>query len=128
MIGLAAVVLMATHGKVMGISGIFGGAMSAQGNERKWRLLFIAGVVLGPILVFLFGGKTPSLVLTENLLLLVVAGFLVGFGTKIGNGCTTGHGVCGIARLSPRSLVATGTFLGMAMVAVFIIRLFAGAS
>lgn len=129
MIGLAAVFLLKLNGRIAGISGILNSALDRTSGERLWQGLFIAGLVLGGVIYQLVTGD--SLVTREgfSLVQLVIAGLLVGFGTRLGSGCTSGHGVCGIARLSPRSLVATVTFLitGMATASV-VFLLFGGAS
>ena len=122
MIGLAAVTVMASHGKIMGVSGIVSGLLPQSAVDWPWRVSFIAGVLAAPILVALFAGRQPSVELTDNLPMLISGGLLVGLGTVIGNGCTSGHGVCGLGRLSKRSLVATATFMGAAIVTLFISR------
>lgn len=112
LIGLAAVLLLYLNGRIAGISGILNGALTSAGSERAWRILFLVGLVLGGLLYQLSGDRT--LLTREGFPLwqLITAGLLVGFGTRLGSGCTSGHGVCGIARLSPRSLVATAVFMG----------------
>ncbi len=122
MIGLAAVTVMASHGKIMGVSGIVSGLLPQSAVDWPWRVSFIAGVLAAPILVALFAGRQPSVELTDNLPMLISGGLLVGLGTVIGNGCTSGHGVCGLGRLSKRSLVATATFMGTAIVTLFFSR------
>jgi uncharacterized membrane protein YedE/YeeE len=122
MIGLAAVIIMASHGKIMGVSGIVSGLLPRAAVDRSWRLWFIAGILAAPILLALFVGHQPSVELTDNLPMLISGGLLVGLGTVIGNGCTSGHGVCGLGRLSKRSLVATATFMGTAIVTVYFSR------
>lgn len=127
MIGLAAVLLMATKGSIMGISGIASRLLPPVNDDWQWRLLFLAGVLAGPLLVFLFTGSKPSVEITDSVLTLIMGGLLVGFGTVFGNGCTSGHGVCGLSRLSARSLVATGVFMVFAFATVFIARHVIGA-
>lgn len=122
MIGLAAVTIMATHGKIMGVSGIVSRLLPPPAADWSWRVSFTAGVLAAPILLLLLTGRQPDIELTANLPLLLSAGLLVGLGTAIGNGCTSGHGVCGLGRLSKRSLVATATFMGTAAVTVFFAR------
>lgn len=127
LIGLAAVTLMAALGRIAGISGIAAGALSAVRGNRGWRLAFVAGLVAGPWLATLGGlpdGIGAPLVPWPWMGL---AGLLVGVGTRLGSGCTSGHGVCGIARLSPRSLTATGAFMAAGIVTVFIVRHLLGA-
>ena len=117
LIGLSATLLLAFNGRIAGISGIINGAF--QGHEI-WRWLFLAGMVLGGLIYeYRFAVEvTPQPVLAPGAMIL--GGFLVGFGTRLGNGCTSGHGVCGLGRLSLRSLVAVLTFLTTAMVTVWI--------
>lgn len=120
LIGLSAVLLMWLNGRIAGISGILQGAAFARGPERSWRLAFVAGLVLGGALYVLV---TDGTLLTREGVspwLIVTAGLLVGVGTRLGSGCTSGHGVCGISRLSPRSLMATLSFMatGFAMTAM----------
>ncbi|MDV3350222.1 YeeE/YedE family protein [Leptothoe sp. ISB3NOV94-8A] len=119
LIGLSATILLAFNGRIAGISGIVNGGI--QGNE-PWRWLFLAGMLLGGIL-YEYGlapEPTPTPSLTAGTMIL--GGFLVGFGTRLGNGCTSGHGVCGLGRLSLRSLVAVLTFLTTAMLTVWLTR------
>jgi hypothetical protein len=122
LIGLAAVLLMLSLGRIAGVAGILGGLLSGGSEGIGWRGAFIAGLVLGPWAIVLFGAPLPAIHIDATLPVVVVAGFLVGFGSRLGNGCTSGHGVCGLARLSPRSLAATGVFMAVAMVVVFVIR------
>jgi len=122
LIGLAAVGLMALNGRIAGIAGIVGATMGAPGGELGWRLAFILGLFLGPWLVLAVRGVLPPIVLDAPLAAIVVGGLLVGFGSRLGNGCTSGHGVCGVARLSARSLVATLAFTASGMAMVFVMR------
>lgn len=113
LIGVAAVLLMLMIGRVAGISGIANGALHADSGERGWRVAFLVGLVLGGTLVQL---ASPAPLVTRSGFpwwLLVSAGVLVGFGTRLGSGCTSGHGVCGVARFSKRSLAATAVFLSL---------------
>lgn len=124
MIGLAAFILMAANGRVMGVSGILGGLVtkSAPKSDKRWRLTFLAGAVVGPLVVVVMTGQAvPSTYVTEGFWLMA-AGLIVGIGTAIGSGCTSGHGICGLAYLSPRSLIAVLTFMATAVVTVFLIR------
>lgn len=126
LIGLAAVLLMALNGRIAGISGIVQGAVGGTSGDRGWRWAFVGGLVLGAVLVLRWGepGFAPR---TDYPLWLVgLAGLLVGAGTSAGSGCTSGHGVCGIARWSTRSLVATVVFLFFGAVTVFLLRRLAG--
>ena len=122
LIGLAASLLLLTHGRVAGISGLYGGALRRGATDRSFRLTFLAGLVLtGLALRFI----VPSAFATSwnaSLPIALAAGLFVGFGTQLGNGCTSGHGVCGLSRLSLRSFVATLTFMATAGVTVFIVR------
>jgi uncharacterized protein len=121
-IGLAAVLLLALNGRIAGVSGILGGLInSTSRGERFWRLAFIFGLIAGAGLYGFARGGLP-LELQAGHLTLLVAGFLVGAGTRLGSGCTSGHGVCGLARRSPRSLVATMIFMVIAALTVFLTR------
>jgi len=122
MIGGAASLLVLLNGRVAGISGILGGIFGAAADDLGWRLAFVAGIVLGPFAVMAFGGRLPEIALQGSLPVLIVAGLLVGYGTRLGNGCTSGHGVCGIARGSPRSIAATGVFFAVAAITVYVVR------
>lgn len=126
-IGLAAVLLMASHGKIMGISGILSRVVPPIAEDWLWRAVFLLGVVALPITLVLFTGNPLVRTMTDNTVLLVVAGLLVGAGTVTGNGCTSGHGVCGLSRLSVRSLVAVMVFMFAAFLTVFIARHILGA-
>ncbi len=127
LIGLAAVLLMLVTGRIAGISGIMAGALAFTGGDKAWRFAFIAGLILAPLAAALVGYPVPYPEMTSNWAVIVVAGLLVGFGTRLGGGCTSGHGVCGIARLSPRSIIATIIFMAAAIVVVFIMRHVVGA-
>jgi uncharacterized membrane protein YedE/YeeE len=111
LIGLAVSLLLLFNGKVTGVSGIAGGAIEAGRGDRTWRLLFLAGLVAGGTLLRIFAPDVFAVATRTRIGDYVAAGLLVGFGTLLGNGCTSGHGVCGISRLSPRSLLATATFI-----------------
>ena len=122
LIGLASVVMLVLLGRIAGISGIVGGLLSAgSGEDRRWRLAFIMGLIAGSGAYRLVTGDLP-VHLQAGGITLVIAGLLVGFGTRLGAGCTSGHGVCGIARRSLRSITATLTFMGVAMLTVFLTR------
>lgn len=122
LIGLSAMGLALTLGRIAGISGILGGLMSAARSEWSWRIAFILGVIAGPFAVGFTGAGVPVPEMTSSLPLLIAGGLIVGFGTRMGGGCTSGHGVCGLGRFSPRSLVATCVFMGVAGVTVFVMR------
>jgi uncharacterized membrane protein YedE/YeeE len=127
LIGLAAVLLMLFTGRIAGISGIMAGALAFAGGDKAWRFAFIAGLILAPLSARLAGYPVPYPDMPANWVVIVAAGLLVGFGTRLGGGCTSGHGVCGIARLSPRSIVATAIFMAAAILVVFLTRhVFAG--
>ena len=110
---------MATHGSIMGISGIASKLLPPVADDWQWRIIFLAGVLAAPIVSLAINGTQPAVEITGNVLLLAVGGLLVGFGTVTGNGCTSGHGVCGLSRFSVRSLVATGVFMLSAFLTVY---------
>lgn len=124
-IGLASALLLAFNGRIAGISGITGGLISPTRGEVSWRLMFLIGLVGGGLLMALLMPEafTAS---PRSTFWVVAAGLLVGFGTRLGSGCTSGHGVCGLSRFSPRSLVATLTFIGAGMVTVALFNGFGG--
>ena len=123
LIGLSAVLLMAFTGRIAGVSGIASRLLPPyEDKEFAGRLAFVAGLVAAPLLVRLATGSLPSQSIMAGAPVLVIAGLLVGFGSVWGNGCTSGHGVCGISRLSLRALVATGIFMATAIVTVFLVR------
>ena len=122
LIGLASALLMLLNGRIAGISGILGGALTTSAEEKIWRLCFLAGLIVAPIILGLLGNALPEPLMPASWLLVLTAGVLVGFGARYGSGCTSGHGVCGIARLSARSIVATGVFMLSAIVVVAIMR------
>jgi uncharacterized membrane protein YedE/YeeE len=120
LIGLATVLLLLLNGRIAGISGIVGGLLARQGSEVGWRAVFVVGLLLGAFIYMLATGGALPVSLQASLPVLVVAGLLVGFGTRLGSGCTSGHGVSGIARLSKRSITATLVFMGVAVITVFV--------
>lgn len=123
MIGLAAILLMALHGRIAGITGILSGLLPpVVALDWTWRLAFIAGMVASPIACRLIAGGPAPFESTIPSVLLIVSGIIVGVGVTYGSGCTSGHGVCGIARLSPRSIAATLVFIATAVATVFILR------
>ncbi len=122
LIGLAASMLMILTGRVAGVSGILGGLLTPRPGDRGWRIAFIAGLIAAPLLAVLGGAPLPAPAMTSNVALITVAGLLVGFGTRLGNGCTSGHGICGLARLSRRSIAATLIFMVTAIATVAIAR------
>jgi uncharacterized membrane protein YedE/YeeE len=123
LIGIAAVLLMMVHGRIAGATGILAGVLLPSGlRDWAWRAAMIAGMIAAPLLVFLTTGSMPTITLPVSTTSLVIGGLVVGVGVKLGSGCTSGHGVCGIARLSPRSIAATLTFMAAAFVTVFLVR------
>jgi uncharacterized protein len=120
LIGLAAALLLLLNGRISGISGIVGGLLVRKSSEAGWRAAFVAGLLLGALAYVLATGDALLVRMQATLPVLVAAGLLVGFGTSLGSGCTSGHGICGVARLSKRSIAATATFVGVAMLTVFL--------
>lgn len=123
LVGTACLALLALNGRIAGISGIVSGALSSHGREAQWRGLFLLGMVSAGVFMPFIGFELPndtSLAPALTPIVAVLAGLLVGIGTKLGNGCTSGHGICGMGRLSKRSIVATLTFMGAAFVTVFV--------
>ncbi|WP_296741332.1 YeeE/YedE thiosulfate transporter family protein [Mesorhizobium sp.] len=121
LIGLAAVLLMALHGRIAGMTGILTGIIPPVSSDWPWRAAFIAGAIAAPLLLLLAGKEIPFSAPVPTAAL-VVGGFLVGIGVHFGGGCPSGHGICGIARLSPRSIVAVAVFMAAAFATVFVIR------
>jgi uncharacterized membrane protein YedE/YeeE len=121
LIGASASILLLTHGRIAGISGIVGGLLRGGADDRAWRLAFLIGLLAAGVVAAI---AYPSAVGASPVALPLVgaAGLLVGFGTRLGNGCTSGHGVCGMSRLSVRSLVATGVFMVVAALTVVVVR------
>jgi uncharacterized membrane protein YedE/YeeE len=122
LIGLSALILFFFDGRVAGISGILGNLLAFRSGEIAWRTAFLAGLIAAPTIYGIAAGHLPPLTVTVSLPLLIAGGFLVGFGTRLGSGCTSGHGVCGMARLSPRSIAATLTFMATGAITVFVMR------
>ena len=119
LIGLSAVLLMLLTGRIAGISGIFGGLLNpGNNNDKDWRIAFIAGLILAPLIAGWIGYAMPTPKLPASWTVIIGAGLLVGFGTRLGGGCTSGHGICGMARLSSRSIVATVIFMLAAIATV----------
>lgn len=121
LIGLAAALFVLLNGRIAGISGVLGGLLQPRAGDIAWRLAFVAGILLAPTL---YGIVTalPASTIEADFPVLVAAGLLVGVGTRFGSGCTSGHGVCGLSRLSPRSLVATMSFMAAGFATVFVTR------
>jgi uncharacterized membrane protein YedE/YeeE len=123
LIGVAAVMLMSVSGRIAGVSGIAARLLPPYEDDAfAGRLAFVAGLIAAPILVLLASGHLPAQTIAANPATLVLAGLLVGFGAVWGNGCTSGHGVCGMSRLSIRALVATASFMATGFITVFIVR------
>jgi uncharacterized protein len=120
-IGLATALLILLNGRIAGISGIIGGFFTAGRDDAGWRIAFLSGLVAAP-LVWQFFQELPPIRIDASYALLAVAGLIVGIGTRYGSGCTSGHGVCGISRGSPRSVAATLIFVGVGMLTVYIVR------
>ncbi|PIB25213.1 hypothetical protein BFP76_01025 [Amylibacter kogurei] len=127
LIGFAAVLLMLMHGRIFGATGILAGAIVERGQEQVWRILVILGMIAAPVVYVLFTGVMPAIDVPITTPAIIIGGFLVGIGVTFGAGCTSGHGVCGIARFSPRSIVATITFMITAIATVYVIRHLIGA-
>ena len=123
LIGLAAVLLMLTLGRIMGATGILAGVFApASVYDASWRIAILLGMVTGPAVYWLATGGMPEVTVPVSTPMLVIGGFIVGLGVTYGSGCTSGHGVCGMARLSPRSIAATLTFMASTGVTVFLVR------
>ncbi len=126
LIGLSAVMLMAFNGRIAGVSGISAGTVTGNTGDRLWRVMFLVGLIAGPLILSWVSGKPLAFVQEANLPVLVIAGLFVGFGTQLGSGCTSGHGVCGISRLSMRSIAATLMFIGAGVATVALVRALLG--
>ena len=125
-LGVAAALYVLLHGRILGISGIVSGLLHPKLADSAWRLSLVLGLISAPFLAALFFGIIPVVEIDSGWLAIVIAGLLVGFGAQYGSGCTSGHGICGLSRLSPRSLVATLAFMSAGFVMVFIIRHMSG--
>lgn len=121
MLGVAAALFILVNGRILGISGIVGGLLRPRTGDTGWRIAFVLGMLAAPSLYLMLAGPVTATV-DAGWVSIVLAGLLVGVGTRFGAGCTSGHGVCGLSRLSPRSLVATLAFMGAGFVTVFVIR------
>lgn len=123
LIGLGAILLMAFLGRIMGATGILAGALvPTSAQELSWRAAVLAGMISGPLVIFAMTGKMPEIQVPVSAIMMIIGGLLVGIGVTIGTGCTSGHGVCGIARLSRRSIAATLTFMAVTATTVYILR------
>lgn len=121
LLGLASALFILVNGRILGISGIIGGLLRPKTGDTGWRLSFLLGMLVASLLYFVLAGSV-AVRIDAGWATLVVAGLLVGAGTRFGSGCTSGHGVCGLSRLSPRSLVATLAFMGAGFVTVYLAR------
>ncbi|MCR9123582.1 MAG: YeeE/YedE family protein [Phyllobacteriaceae bacterium] len=121
LIGVAAIALMALHGRIAGMTGILAGVLPPVGSDWQWRAAFLAGAIIAPALYLIAGGSVPFAV-PVPVWAMVLGGVIVGIGVHFGSGCTSGHGVCGMARLSPRSIVATITFMITTGITVYVMR------
>jgi uncharacterized membrane protein YedE/YeeE len=126
LIGLAAILLMALHGRIAGMTGILSGVIPPVTGDWPWRAAFLAGSVAGP-LAYLLAGNEIDFSVPVSTAMMIASGFIVGIGVIFGSGCTSGHGICGIARFSPRSIVATVSFMAAGLVTVYVIRHVIGA-
>ena len=121
-IGISVSIMLLFNGRVTGVSGIVSGALIRQKGDWGWRISFLMGLVVAGFMLNLDPPESSSD--SQSFLTFIIAGVLVGFGTRLGNGCTSGHGVCGLSRLSPRSIVATLTFISAGVLTVYLLRLF----
>ena len=121
LIGISAIALMGLHGRIAGMTGILSGVIPPVTQDWPWRATFLAGAIIGP-LGYILAGNTVAFAVPVSMLALIIGGLIVGIGVTYGAGCTSGHGVCGMARLSPRSIVATAVFMTAAFATVFVIR------
>jgi uncharacterized membrane protein YedE/YeeE len=122
LIGLSAAIILVANGRIAGISGIFRGVIQPMSGDFKWRAAFIGGLVAGGAVMMLLTPSLFAVTIERSTLAVVAAGLLVGFGTRLGNGCTSGHGVCGLSRFSARSLVATISFMATGAITVYVIN------
>ncbi|MDT8327437.1 MAG: YeeE/YedE thiosulfate transporter family protein, partial [Roseovarius sp.] len=123
LIGVASVLLMAVLGRIMGATGVLSGLITAGTvGDKGWRAAMVAGMICGPLLIFALSGEMPVVEVPVSMPMVLIGGFIVGIGVTFGSGCTSGHGVCGMARLSKRSFAATATFMVVCFVTVYVIR------
>ncbi len=122
LIGFAALILLAFNGHIAGVTGVARGVLTPKQNDTLWRVVFLLGLVVGPFVFQAVSGETIASTITSSTPILVIGGLLVGFGTSMGNGCTSGHGICGLGRISKRSMAATGAFMATAIVTVYMMR------
>lgn len=126
LIGLSAAIMLGANGRIAGISGIFNGVIQPQKGEFGWRALFIGGLLVGGAIMMLFTPESFAITVERAPWMVALAGLLVGFGTRLGSGCTSGHGVCGLPRFSARSLVATLSFMASGAITVFVMNMILG--
>ena len=122
LIGISSVLLLLLNGRIAGISGIAAGLTNFKNNDSQWRLIFLLGLVAGATIYRMVGGSLQNIEILTSIPILIIAGFLTGIGTKIGNGCTSGHGISGLARLSRRSFVSIVLFLSFAILTFYVTR------
>ena len=125
-IGLAVVLLMVLNGRIAGISGVVSGAVFAETGDKLWRFMFMLGLIAAPAIWMLAVGSVPPFEITKNWPLIIAGGLLVGFGTRLGSGCTSGHGVCGLSRLSLRSMLSVVVVMSAGMASVAIVKTILG--
>lgn len=126
LIGIAASLMLVLTGRIAGISGVFGGLLRPRAGDIGWRVAFVGGLLVAGVVLALAAPATIVATPDRSILATAVAGLLVGFGVRMGNGCTSGHGVCGLSRLSRRSLVATATFMATGILTASLIQVLAG--
>ncbi|MAF95786.1 MAG: YeeE/YedE family protein [Rhodospirillaceae bacterium] len=122
LIGTAAVILLAFNGHIAGITGVTRGILTPKEGDTVWRVVFLLGLIAGPLVFQAISGAPVKFIVTSSTSVLVVAGLLVGFGTSLSNGCTSGRGICGLGRISRRSMFATGSFMAAAVITVYIMQ------
>jgi len=122
LLGIAASLFVLLHGRILGISGIISGLLSPRTGDVNWRLILLLGILSAPFWAAILFGIHTEAVIDADWFAIIIAGVLVGFGASYGSGCTSGHGICGLSRLSPRSLMATLTFMGAGFLTVFVVR------
>ena len=121
-LGIAAILFVLLHGRILGISGIISGLLSPRAGDTNWRLILLLGILSAPFWAAILFNIHTDVVIDADWFAIIIAGLLVGFGANYGSGCTSGHGICGLSRLSPRSLVATLSFMGAGFFTVFALR------
>lgn len=122
LIGIAALILLAFNGHIAGITGVTRGVLRPKTGDTIWRIVFILGLIAGPLVFQTISGTQAASIITSSTPVLVFGGLLVGFGSSLGNGCTSGHGICGIGRISKRSIIATGSFMATAAFTVYVMQ------